>query len=66
MCLGMAIRAAAAGGLLTKSGSTNNTSSASTAQKKKKKKASPRNASMRGGAGNRSMFGDKENQDANG
>ena len=66
MCLGMAIRAGAAGGLFKKAGSTNNSSSASTAQKKKKKKGPPRNLRMRGGAGNRSMFGDKENQNADG
>jgi len=69
MCMSDAIQTGVAMGMFKKAASmnnANNTSSAPTTNKKKKKKGPPRNLRLRGGAGNRSMFGDKENQNANG
>lgn len=37
-----------------------------TKKKKQKRRVRPRNLRMRGGPGQRSMFGNQENQDANG
>ena len=71
MCLSNAIKAAESMGVVSRQNQMSaqtQTSSQSPTQvnKKKKKKGPPRNLRLRGGAGNRSMFGDKENQNANG
>lgn len=76
MCLSNAIKAAESMGVVARQNQMSpqtQTSAQSPTQvnnqvkkKKQKRRVRPRNLRMRGGPGKRSMFGNQENQDANG
>ncbi len=76
MCLSMAIKAGIASGMFKKAGQISPAQNIPTTKavnkerekvaKKAAKRVRPRNLRMRGGAGNRSMFGNQENKNANG
>jgi len=72
MCLSNAIKAAESMGVVARQNQmsaqpqTPAQSPTQVKKKKQKRRVRPRNLRMRGGPGKRSMFGNQENQDANG